>query len=128
MSFAHHSLDNCRRVFIKDYRLEMEIGIYPHEQNKKQLVIVNIEFWIPLSKNTPMADDINEVINHDFIRPGIQAIINKGRINLQETLCDAIVELCFSEPLVVAARVKTEKKEVYPDCESAGVEVFKLRG
>lgn len=128
MSFAHHNLDSCRRIFIKDYRLEIEIGIYPHEKNKKQLVIVNIEFWIPLSQNTPVADNISEVVNHDFIRPGIQAIINKGRINLQETLCDAILELCFSEPLVIAARVKTEKREVYPDCESAGVEVFKLRG
>lgn len=127
MSFAHSSLENCRRVFIKDYRVEMEIGIYPHEQNKKQLVIVNVEFWTELKKTNPIADDIKEVINHDFVRFGIQDIIKRGRINLQETLCNLILELCFSQPLVIAARVRTEKKEVYPDCESAGVEVFKLR-
>ncbi len=105
----------------------MEIGIYPHEKNKSQYVLVNIEFWVPLALTTPKNDNINEIVNHDFVRPGIQEIVNKGHINLQETLCDAIVNLCLAHPIVVAARVSTEKREVYPDCECAGVEVFKFK-
>lgn len=125
--FIHPKLENCRRIFIRDYRLDMEIGAYPHEKNKSQYVVVNIEFWVPLALNTPRFDDIDEIVNHDFVRPGIQKIISRGHINLQETLCDAIVELVLSHPKVVAARVSTEKREVYPDCECAGVEVFKLK-
>ena len=127
MTFPHPKLENCRRVFIKNFRLDMQIGIYAHEQNKKQYVLVNIEFWVPLSKCTPSQDLISEVVNHDFVRPGIQAFISQGHINLQETLCDKIIALCLEHPLVVAARVTTEKREVYPDCESAGVEVFKFK-
>jgi len=125
--FIHPRLENCRRIFIRDYRLDMEIGAYPHEKNKSQYVAVNIEFWVPLAWNTPQHDDLEEIVNHDFVRPGIQAIIASGHINLQETLCDAIVELVLSHPKVIATRVRTEKREVYPDCECAGVEVFRFK-
>jgi dihydroneopterin aldolase len=125
--FIHPRLENCRRIFIRDYRLDMEIGAYAHEKNKSQYVAVNIEFWVPLAWNTPQNDDIEEIVNHDFVRPGIQQIITRGHINLQETLCDAIVELVLSHPKVIATRVSTEKREVYPDCECAGVEVFRFK-
>lgn len=127
MSFPHPRLEHCRRVFIRNFRLDMRIGIYPHEQNKKQHVLVNIEFWVPLRDTTPERDSIDEVVNHDFIRPAIQDLVERGHINLQETLCDAIVGICLSHPLVVAVRVTTEKREVYADCESAGVEVFRFK-
>ena len=123
----HPQLENCRRIFIRNFRLDMEIGAYPHEKNKQQYVLINIEFWVPLSRTTPVNDDINEILNHDFVRPGIKDIISRGHINLQETLCDAIVALVLDHPLVVATRVSTEKREVYPDCECAGVEVFKFK-
>ncbi|MDN4037917.1 dihydroneopterin aldolase [Massilia sp. YIM B02443] len=125
--FIHPRLEHCRRLFIRDYRLDMEIGAYSHEKNKSQHVVVNIEFWVPLEWNTPISDDLDEIVNHDFVRPGIQDIISRGHINLQETLCDAIVNLVLAHPKVVAARVMTEKREVYPDCLSAGVEVFKFK-
>jgi len=125
--YIHPRLENCRRIFIRDYRLDMEIGAYPHEKNKSQYVVVNIEFWVPLALNTPVRDDIDEIVNHDYVRPGIQRILERGHINLQETLCDAIVELVLSHPKVIATRVTTEKREVYADCACAGVEVFKFK-
>jgi dihydroneopterin aldolase len=125
--FIHPRLEHCRRLFIRDFRLDMEIGAYSHEKNKSQRVVVNIEFWVPLEWNTPQSDDLDEIVNHDFVRPGIQEIVGRGHINLQETLCDAIVALVLAHPKVVATRVTTEKREVYPDCVSAGVEVFKFK-
>jgi len=125
---VYPALEHCRRVFIRNFRLDMQIGIYAHEQNKKQQVVVNVEFWVPLLSTTPKTDSIKEVVNHDFVRLGIQEIVNRGHINLQETLCDAIAELCLAHPAVVATRVSTEKREVYPDCECAGIEVFRIKG
>lgn len=125
--FIHPRLENCRRIFIRDLRLDMEIGAYSHEKNKSQYVAVNVEFWVPLAWNTPLADDIDEIVNHDFVRDGIQKIVARGHINLQETLCDAIVDLVLSHPKVIATRVSTEKREVYPDCVCAGVEVLRFK-
>lgn len=127
MSSLPPALDGCRRIFIRNFRLDMMIGIYPHEQQRLQNVVVNIEFWVPLAHCTPREDRIEEVVNHDFVRLGIQDIVSRGHINLQETLCDAIVTMCLKHPAIVAVRVATEKREVYPDCECAGVEVFQMK-
>ena len=46
---------------------------------------------------------------------------------MQETLCDDVLALMLEHPLVKAARVSTEKPDVYPDCEAVGVEVFGIK-
>ncbi|MEY2893569.1 MAG: hypothetical protein RJA98_3477, partial [Pseudomonadota bacterium] len=40
------------------------------------------------------------------------------------TLCDDVLQLMLAHPRVRAARVSTEKPDVYPDCDSVGCEVF----
>jgi dihydroneopterin aldolase len=62
------------------------------------------------------------------MRKTIANIVSKGHIHLQETLCDEILEKMLQHPLVVAARVSTEKPDVYPDCAGVGVEVFRFKG
>ncbi len=47
-----------------------------------------------------------------------------GHIVLQETLCDDLLRRMLAHPQVRAARVSTEKTDVYPDCEAVGCEVF----
>ena len=51
----------------------------------------------------------------------------RGHVHLQETLCDDVLALMLEHPLVKAARVSTEKPDVYPDCEAVGVEVFGIK-
>ena len=51
----------------------------------------------------------------------------QGHINLQETFCDDIVAVMLAHPKVLAARVTTAKPDVYPDCHSVGVEVFRIK-
>jgi hypothetical protein len=53
--------------------------------------------------------------------------MSKGHVHLQETLCDDVLALMLAHPNVRAARVSTEKPDVYPDCEAVGVEVFGLK-
>jgi dihydroneopterin aldolase len=53
--------------------------------------------------------------------------VSRGHIQLQETLCDEIMQKMLAHPLVVAARVSSEKPDVYPDCASVGVESFQIK-
>ena len=62
------------------------------------------------------------------MRQTIANIVSRGHIHLQETLCDEILEKMLAHPLVLAARVSTEKPDVYPDCAGVGVEVFRFNG
>lgn len=121
------ALANCRRLFLKDFEISMNIGVHDFEKKGEQRVIVNVDLYVPLELNTPSHDELSEVVDYDFMRQTIADIIADGHIHLQETLCDEIVKRMLAHPLVQATRVSTEKPDVYPDCEGVGVEVFQTK-
>ncbi len=120
-------LANCRRLFLKDYDVPMNIGVHEFEKKAEQRVIINIDLYVPLRDNSPQQDELAEVVDYDFMRETIKSIVSRGHIQLQETLCDEIMQKMLAHPLVVAARVSTEKPDVYPDCASVGVESFQVK-
>ena len=120
-------LTHCRRLFLKAFEINMNIGVHDFEKKVEQRVIVNVDLYVPLQNNTPSKDDLSEVVDYDFMRQTIADIIAPGHIHLQETLCDEIVKRMLAHPLVYATRVSTEKPDVYPDCAGVGVEVFRSK-
>jgi 7,8-dihydroneopterin aldolase/epimerase/oxygenase len=67
------------------------------------------------------------VVDYDFVRNAVAARIARGHIQLQETLVDELLRDMLAHPGVHAARVSTEKPDVYPDCDAVGVEVFGIK-
>jgi dihydroneopterin aldolase len=124
---SHPSLIHCRRLFLKDYEVYINIGVHDFEKRAEQRVIFNVEIYVPLELNTPKQDRLEEVLDYDFIRKTIAERVKRGHIHLQETLCDEIVATILEHPNVMAVRVSTAKPDVYPDCDAVGVEVFKIK-
>ena len=124
---SHPSLMDCRRLFLRDYEVFINIGVHPFEKTGEQRVLINVDLYIPLALSTPKADELEEVVDYDFIRSSIGHRVARGHIQLQETLCDDVLALMLAHPRVRAARVSTEKPDVYPDCASVGCEVFGLK-
>lgn len=122
------SLMDCRRLFLRDYEVFINIGVHAFEKTGEQRVLINVDLYIPLNESTPHADALDEVVDYDFMRSSIGARVSQGHIHLQETLCDDLLALMLAHPKVKAARVSTEKPDVYPDCASVGCEVFGLKG
>jgi len=122
------NLMDCRRLFLRDYEVSINIGVHEFEKRGEQRVLINVELYVPLAVSTPRADQLREVLDYDFIRSTIARRVAKGHIHLQETLCDDVLALMLAHPDVRAARVSTEKPDVYPDCTSVGVEVFGMKG
>lgn len=126
-SAQHLSLQHCRRLFLSNFEVNMNIGVHDFEKKGEQRVIVNVDLYVPLAQNTPQSDELHEVVDYDFMRQTIADIIAIGHIQLQETLCDEIATRMLAHPLVFATRVSTEKPDVYPDCKSVGVEIFRMK-
>ncbi len=126
-SAQHPSLQHCRRLFLSNFEVNMNIGVHDFEKKGEQRVIVNVDLYVPLTQNTPQSDELHEVVDYDFMRQTIADIIAIGHIQLQETLCDEIATRMLAHPLVFATRVSTEKPDVYPDCRSVGVEIFRMK-
>jgi 7,8-dihydroneopterin aldolase/epimerase/oxygenase len=120
-------LTQCRRLFLKNYEVNINIGVHEFEKKGEQRVLFNVELYVPLAVSTPHKDELEEVVDYDFMRQTIANRVAQGHIHLQETLCDDVLKTMLSHPKVMAARVSTQKPDVYPDCESVGVEVFGVK-
>lgn len=127
MSDFELKFSDCRRLFLRNYRVNANIGVHAFEKQGTQNLLINVELYVPLAQTTPKADDLSEVVDYDFIRSTIAKRISRGHIELQETLCDDIMTDMLAHPLVRAARVSTAKTDVYDDCDAVGVEVFKVK-
>ncbi|HYX01287.1 MAG TPA: dihydroneopterin aldolase [Reyranella sp.] len=114
-----------RRLFFRDFRLSVSIGIHDFEQKAPQTVVLNVDLVLaPADK--PHGDRIANVLNYDVVHDAIIALAKSRHFNLQETLVDAILDLCLAQPGVIEARVSTEKPDVYRDCR-VGYEAVRRR-
>ena len=124
---SHPRLMDCRRLFLRDYEVFINIGVHAFEKTGEQRVVINVDLYIPLALSTPHADELDEVVDYDFIRRSIAERISRGHIHLQETLCDEMLAMMLAHPKVRAAKVSTEKPDVYADCDAVGCEVFGIK-
>jgi dihydroneopterin aldolase len=118
--------ESNRRIFIRDFRLPVSIGIHDFEKEGPQAVVVNVDLLLEPAARAHN-DRIANVLNYDTVHDGIAALAKSRHFNLQETLVEAILDLCLQQPGVVEARVSTEKPDVYKDCR-VGYEAVRRRG
>ncbi|WP_153099159.1 dihydroneopterin aldolase [Paraburkholderia hayleyella] len=126
-ALPYPQLADCRRLFLRNYEVHINIGVHDFEKRGEQRVVINVELFVPLALSTPLGDHLSEVVDYDFMRSTIARRVGQGHIHLQETLCDDLVRTLLAHPQVRAVRVSTEKPDVYPDCDAVGVEVFRVK-
>lgn len=105
--------------------LPVRLGIHPQELAAPQRVRLSVRMTVAYP-GAVANDRIEEVLDYDFVREGVQAMASGRRFALQETLCDAVAELCLRDPRVVEVVVRSVKPDVYPDA-SVGCEVTRTR-
>lgn len=114
-----------RRIFFRDLRLQVSIGIHDFEKHGPQTVVVNIDLLLA-PQDKAHNDRIANVLNYDVVHDGIVALAKSRHFNLQETLVEAVLDLCLQQPGVIEACVSTEKPDVYKDCR-VGYEAVRRR-
>ena len=117
----------CRRIFLRDHVISVQIGAHDFEKTQAQRVIFNVELFVPYANSTPQADKLSEVVDYDFVREVIAQRVATGHVELQETLCDDLANRFLAHPQVAAVRLSSCKPDVYPDCAGVGVEVFRMK-
>ena len=123
----HPRLLDCRRLFLRNHEVRIDIGVHDFEKQGPQRVLINVDLYVPLAQSTPRADRLDEVVDYDFIRRSVAERVARGHIQLQETLADDLLAALLAHPQVRAARVSTEKPDVYVDCR-VGYEAVRRRG
>ena len=114
-----------RHVFIRNLELQVQIGVYRHEEGKTQTVRFNVDLGVLDDKD--LQDRLEKVVDYGVIEARIRAIIAEGHVRLAETLAERIAAACFEDPRVISVRVRVEKLQGLPAAESAGVEIERTR-
>jgi dihydroneopterin aldolase len=111
-------------VFVRGLAVEAWIGVYDHERDRRQPLIVDVELEVAAGGWRALAD----TVNYETIANHARAIAAAGHIGLVESFAERLARACVAEPRVMRARVRVEKPQALaPDAAAAGVEIIAAR-
>lgn len=115
------------RIFVRDMDVEMLIGVYDHEKQARQRVIVNVEAWLPPATRW-RGDALDQTtVNYEKIVSAIRHIAARGHLNLVETFAEELAAFCLQDRLVEQVRVRIEKPDAFADAAAVGAEIIRRR-
>ncbi len=115
-----------RKVIIKNYIINIFIGLHDFEKKKKQRVRFNLEI-ISDENIKPNSINLKSIVNYEDIINKITYITNKKHFELLEDLAEEIFDIIFNYKIVKKIKIKIEKLDIIRNTESVGVEIIKKR-
>lgn len=120
----HHS--DVTSLFIRDWVQDIDIGIFEHEIGNPQPVSIDLEAHIS-GASAPERDEIDAVIDYDYMRAVVERVLANNRYNLLETLASEILDGCMMPREVIGAAVTVTKLAVIGDGGKIGCTLTRIR-
>ena len=113
-------------IFLNDFMLEANIGVYKHEKEGAQPLRINV---VAKVKNPKKINDNNlqSVVCYNQISKKIKKIIKSGHTILLEKLAEKIFQECFRNKRIETMKIRLEKLDAIQGAASAGIEVERSR-
>jgi dihydroneopterin aldolase len=118
------------RIFIRDCRVALSVGIYDSEKQATQPVIISVEMEAALPHHYQDKNEkkLDRVIDYERVYHFIQNDLPKlGHIHLLESAAEQIIDFCFRDPRVRKAQVRLEKTEIFSNAAGAGIDMTRTR-
>ena len=114
-----------RHVFVRDLALQAAIGVWRHEQGRRQRIRISLD--LAVRETDTASDALEDVVCYQEVVDRVKEIVEGIRVKLVETLAERIAETCLADSRVWSARVRVEKLDAIPEAASVGVEIERLR-
>ena len=115
-----------KKVLIKELLLDLKIGYFDFEKEKKQKVKFSLE--IDYVDKKPSSDkDIKSIVNYAKIVSLIKKLVKKKHYNFLETLAEDVFDELFKDKRIEKISLQIEKLEIMRDCSSVGIQISKKR-
>ena len=102
------SLSTCL-VGVENYAVQALIGVYAHELNRRQLLIVTTT----LEVDPPQADVLEQAVNYSQIATVIETVAS-SHTKLIECFATKVARECLLDPRVAYAHVRVQKPSALP--------------
>ena len=115
-----------KKVLIKELLLDLKIGYFDFEKEKKQKVKFSLE--IDYVDKKPSSDkDIKSIVNYAKVVRLIKKLVKKKHYNFLETLAEDVFDELFKDKRIDKISLQIEKLERMRDCSSVGIQISKKR-
>ena len=115
-----------KKILINELILDLKLGYYDFEKEKKQKVKFSLE--IDYQDKKPSNDkDLKSIVNYATIVKLIKKLIQKKHYNFLETLAESIFNELFKDKRIGKIMLKIEKLEILKECSSVGIQITKKR-
>ena len=115
-----------KKILIKELTLDLKLGYYDFEKDKKQKVKFSLE--IDYQDKKPTNDkDIKSIVNYGKIVKLITKLVKKQHYNFLETLAEDVFDELFKDKRIGKITLQIEKLEILKQCSSVGIQISKRR-
>ena len=115
-----------KKILIKDLTLDLKLGYYDFEKEKKQKVKFSLE--VDYEDKKPTSDkDIRSIVNYDKIVKLITKLVKNRHYNFLETLAEDVFDELFKDKRIDKIVLQIEKLEILKQCTSVGIQISKKR-
>ena len=115
-----------KKILIKDLTLDLKLGYYDFEKEKKQKVKFSLE--VDYEDKKPTSDkDIKSIVNYDKIVKLITKLVKNRHYNFLETLAEDVFDELFKDKRIDKIVLQIEKLEILKQCASVGIQISKKR-
>lgn len=114
------------RIFMRDLKLDMSIGVYDFEKNGPQPVIINIEAGIIQPPDT-LIDKLGDWVSYEALVNVSKDIAADGHIHMLETYAHRIADKLLEDTRITDVHIRLEKTEIIKETTSVGVDLYKSR-
>jgi dihydroneopterin aldolase len=111
---------------LRDYIVDLEIGVLEEEQGATQRIRFDVDVYIA-GASQPIEDEIDRVLDYDFIMAAISNKVVSERINLLESLVADLLDTLLVPAEVIACSVTATKIDIYSGQSEIGCRMMKLK-
>ena len=107
-----------RKILINNLIIQASVGVYEHEKQNKQKLIVNVELLLS-NDSEPKQDNLKSTQDYSQFRKCLIDIIQSQHFQLLEVLVEKIHSTLMVNSYVIGAKVNISKPNIFNDCEVA---------
>jgi len=107
-------------LFIRELRLDTEIGVYDWEKNVKQPISLDIEVNTT-TQRAAETDDLVHALDYQTIADRISEFLTSRHFNLVETVAEEIAGILMKEFGVTWLRLRVSKLSAIKTAKDVGV-------
>lgn len=112
---------------LRGYRIDCIVGIYEHERQQPQPIIMDIEFDYDFEKAT-RSDQVGGAVDYDRVAEGVNALVRRRNFHLIETMAEETAAMLLAEhPSLQTVRLEVRKPDAVPSAQYSFVRLERTR-